>query len=193
MRVENATSGFLRSFTLLIARTPEDHLHYQDPVIAFVKASPRDQSRARLGPCFVIRSEEAPSDSIAKGSFHLPQLDKGSADRGPESVQHPIAPIRTGIFARNGEFWTLGSQVATFSLRDIKGLSYIQQLLRHPDEEFHVLDLFDHTGDGRRAGNFKGGCKHIAGRRHRAAGSLAMRVKSSTRRPSENTSSESTT
>src|SRR5579872_817743 len=45
------------------------------------------------------------------------------------------------LFACNGEYWTLGYRGATFQLRDIKGLIYIQRLLRHPDAEFHVLDL----------------------------------------------------
>jgi len=34
--------------------------------------------------------------------------------------------------------WLWGS---TFSLKDVKGLSYIQRLLQHPGEEFHALDL----------------------------------------------------
>src|SRR5262249_4617392 len=29
----------------------------------------------------------------------------------------------------------------TFSMRDAKGLNYIARLLRHPGQEFHVLDL----------------------------------------------------
>lgn len=47
----------------------------------------------------------------------------------------------SAVFARNGEYWTLGYHGATFQVRDIKGLTYIQRLLRHPDAEFHVLDL----------------------------------------------------
>ncbi|MBV8360129.1 MAG: hypothetical protein JO189_19650, partial [Deltaproteobacteria bacterium] len=48
---------------------------------------------------------------------------------------------QTGIFARNGEFWTISYGGASFSLKDIKGLVYFCFLLQHPDEEFHVLDL----------------------------------------------------
>jgi tetratricopeptide (TPR) repeat protein len=53
---------------------------------------------------------------------------------------------RTGIFARNGEYWAIGYLGATFSLRDIKGLSYIQRLLRHPGKEFLALDLLSEPG-----------------------------------------------
>jgi tetratricopeptide (TPR) repeat protein len=46
-----------------------------------------------------------------------------------------------GIFASTGEFWSITYGGATFSLRDVKGLTYIQRLLQHPGEEFHSLDL----------------------------------------------------
>lgn len=45
------------------------------------------------------------------------------------------------MFTRSGEFWMVGYAGATSSLKDIKGLTYIQRLLRHPGDEFHALDL----------------------------------------------------
>ena len=48
---------------------------------------------------------------------------------------------QAGIFARNGEYWSVGYGAARFSLKDIKGLSYIERLMQHPGQEFHVLDL----------------------------------------------------
>ncbi len=53
-----------------------------------------------------------------------------------------------GVFARNGEYWTVGYSGTTFSLRDVKGLTYIQRLLQHPGEEFHALDLLSGPGAG---------------------------------------------
>ena len=53
---------------------------------------------------------------------------------------------QTGIFARNGEFWTISYGGASFSLKDIKGLAYLCFLLQHPDEEFHALDLIRGPG-----------------------------------------------
>ena len=53
---------------------------------------------------------------------------------------------RTGCsFFRSGEFWTLGYAGATFSLKHIKGLSYIQRLLLHPGSEFHALEILSET------------------------------------------------
>ncbi|HZY60646.1 MAG TPA: AAA family ATPase, partial [Candidatus Binataceae bacterium] len=45
------------------------------------------------------------------------------------------------MFARSGEYWTLGYGGRTFSLKDVLGLSYIQRLLQHPGEEFAAIDL----------------------------------------------------
>ncbi len=46
----------------------------------------------------------------------------------------------------SGEYWTLGYGNVRFSLKDIKGLGYIQRLLQHPGEEFHSLDLLSGPG-----------------------------------------------
>ncbi len=53
------------------------------------------------------------------------------------------AGATTGILTRNGEYWTVGYGGTNFSLRDVKGLNYIQRLLQHPGEEFHSLDLLN--------------------------------------------------
>ncbi len=50
-------------------------------------------------------------------------------------------PPQTGIFALTGEFWTVGYGGVNCSLRNSRGLSYLQRLLQHPGEEFHALDL----------------------------------------------------
>jgi predicted ATPase len=65
----------------------------------------------------------------------------GSAPLGP-------APARSALFARSAEYWTVGYVGATAYLKDIKGFSYIQRLLRYPGEEFHALDLLNEPGHG---------------------------------------------
>jgi tetratricopeptide (TPR) repeat protein len=45
------------------------------------------------------------------------------------------------VFRKEGEYWTIGSAAKPFRLKDSRGLGYIAHLLRHPDTEFHVLDL----------------------------------------------------
>ena len=62
-------------------------------------------------------------------------------DRFSGSSKPPERVAATALFARSGQFWTIGYDGNTFQLKDLKGLSYIQRLLRHPGEEFHSLDL----------------------------------------------------
>ena len=57
-----------------------------------------------------------------------------------EPLSKPAVAV-IALLARTGEFWTIGYSGKTFSLKDLKGLSYIQRLLQHPGEEFHALDL----------------------------------------------------
>jgi tetratricopeptide (TPR) repeat protein len=47
----------------------------------------------------------------------------------------------TALFALNGDYWTVGYQGETVSLKASKGLAYIHRLLGSPHEEFHALDL----------------------------------------------------
>jgi tetratricopeptide (TPR) repeat protein len=76
----------------------------------------------------------------------LVQHDGSSGERRGHPRTHPAGAARAGVFVRNGEFWTLGYGTSSFSLRDIKGLGYIQRLLQHPGEEFHSLDLLNGPG-----------------------------------------------
>ena len=64
-----------------------------------------------------------------------------------EPLPKPAGTIR-GVLARTGEYWTVRYGDVGFSLKDVKGLSYIQRLLQHPGEEFHALDLIDQPGPG---------------------------------------------
>ena len=76
----------------------------------------------------------------------MTQNDGGSAERRSHPRSQPVDVGQAGIFACSGEYWTLGFENSTFSLKDIKGLGYIQRLLQHPGEEFHALDLLGSPG-----------------------------------------------
>lgn len=45
------------------------------------------------------------------------------------------------LFHQAGEYWTIAYQGTVFHLKDARGLHYLSHLLRHPDQEVHVLDL----------------------------------------------------
>src|SRR5580704_3119984 len=46
------------------------------------------------------------------------------------------------MFALNGEYWSLSFGGSSLSLKDTKGLHYLQRLLQYPGKEFHVFELF---------------------------------------------------
>jgi predicted ATPase len=84
-----------------------------------------------------------------------------SVEKKSGSRPNAGAAARQAVFARSGEFWTVGYAGATSSLRDIKGLTYIQRLLRHPGDEFHALDVLsdpnrDTSSDNRDAASLIG-------------------------------------
>ena len=78
----------------------------------------------------------------------MAQNDGGSAERRSRPSSKAVAAAQSGLFVCNGEYWTLGYNNADFSLKDIKGLGYIQRLLQHPGKEFHSLDLLNGPGGG---------------------------------------------
>ena len=67
--------------------------------------------------------------------------DKRSPNRSDESSSVDPTFLRTGLFARTGDYWTMSYAGETITLKDIKGLTYIQRLLQRPGEEFHAADL----------------------------------------------------
>src|SRR6266849_8450719 len=63
----------------------------------------------------------------------------GSSGTGDPTPGAPAA--QTGVFRKEGEYWTVGYGGKSFRLKDTKGLGYLAHLIRHPAAEFHVLDL----------------------------------------------------
>lgn len=63
-----------------------------------------------------------------------------SAAGGPPPVATP-ANASVAVLRREGEYWTIAHGVTVLRLKDSKGLGYLAMLLRHPNREFHVLDL----------------------------------------------------
>jgi len=76
-------------------------------------------------------------------SIKVGRLQADSDRSNPKSgtAAGPSTTVRTGVFARRGEIWTLSLDGSLASLKDIKGLRYIQHLLQHPGQDFHVFDI----------------------------------------------------
>src|SRR5690242_2676218 len=102
----------------------------------------------RSGSLAGVATYRQPSTDVAlhwRGDS-VAQIDRGSADRRLEAGSREGSGVPAIAFACSGEVWTIGREGAYFSLRDTKGLSYIQRLLQHPGEEFYALDLLNGPG-----------------------------------------------
>src|SRR5262245_56865640 len=67
------------------------------------------------------------------------------------------ASARTAVFAPEPQFWAIGYVDSRFLMRDLKGLAYLQHLLRYPNQEVHWLELLGgmatSDGEGRQEDN----------------------------------------
>jgi hypothetical protein len=87
------------------------------------------------------------------GSHHI---SSGAGD-----LASTFGSLQKGIFRKNGAYWTVGYNRQSVRLKDARGLGYIAHLLRYPNTEFHVLDLYgglvSRDDDGRAAGQWQNG------------------------------------
>src|SRR5262245_1063230 len=84
---------------------------------------------------------EAGRDAEGLGMTRLAADAARSSPPGPTTVAPAAVSTDPVPFRREGEYWTIGRGEGSFRLRDTKGLGYLATLLRHPGQEFHVLDL----------------------------------------------------
>jgi predicted ATPase len=81
--------------------------------------------------------EDAQPSGIRDPLFGATNEIPETGDQEPETTGQPI----TNLLRREGDYWTIAFDGCTFRLKDSKGLQYLAHLIRHPDREFHVLDL----------------------------------------------------
>jgi len=81
---------------------------------------------------------EARTEAARVGMARLVEQLRDLADT-PAGSAAPAADDRR--FQQEGDFWTLSFAGTVVRLRDAKGLHYLAHLLRHPEREFHVVDL----------------------------------------------------
>lgn len=67
-----------------------------------------------------------------------PTIEEGCSTHVPAVDPHEGSAV---AFKREGEFWTLGRPDSPIRLKDSVGLGYLAQLLKHPGQEIHALDV----------------------------------------------------
>src|SRR5262249_62293260 len=82
------------------------------------------------------------SPFVAEGTRRvLMDTKTHSAHPNPSVANRDIRSARTGIFRKEGEYWTIGYGGNVVRLKDTKGVAYLAFLLRHPGAECHALDV----------------------------------------------------
>src|SRR5271163_4914648 len=80
----------------------------------------------------------------------MPRETRRTGSPGAGDVGPTVPSVHTGVFRKEGEYWTVGCDGKSLRLKDTKGLGYLAHLLRHPAVEFHVLDLAGGIAGGQR-------------------------------------------
>lgn len=76
----------------------------------------------------------------------LRRLDSGREATAVDVVAAPVTP--RAALRREGDFWTFAHAGRTFRLKHLRGLVYIELLLRHPGRPFHVSELSELADGG---------------------------------------------
>jgi hypothetical protein len=79
----------------------------------------------------------SPADSSPSATNAAPLLRLAVKDG--QLRMHPGST--EAVLRREGDSWSIAYHGEGFRLRNAKGLDYIAHLLRHPNHDFHVLDL----------------------------------------------------
>lgn len=90
----------------------------------------------------VSRVRQRGSDESQTSQSHLSSSQPTPRSPQPTAIQDPdLESQHAAVFQREGEFWTLAFEGVVCRIKDGRGLHHIAQLLQHPHEEFHVLQL----------------------------------------------------
>jgi hypothetical protein len=103
----------------------------------------------RLAPLFSDAVQVLSAAAVVDREFDLElvirTLRASQAGEGvlaePAAAEAAGPEAATNRFRREGEYWTISYEGSVVRLRDAKGLRHLAQLLAHPGQEFHAVDL----------------------------------------------------
>ena len=114
-------------------------------------ARDRAGDRERAGGLLDAAASTATELGLLRLGAQAAALRAGAGSDGAAAEATP-ATSSAAELRHEGEYWTIAHAGTSFRLRDAKGLAYLAMLVRHPNREFHVLDLTGVTGDPDTAG-----------------------------------------
>ena len=93
-----------------------------------------------LGGQAHVASSQARPDSITSVPSPIPEPPQAQPAPIPTATTDASSEDRF-VFQREGEYWTLVFQGKMSRVKETRGVQYLSQLLDHPGQEFHALDL----------------------------------------------------
>jgi hypothetical protein len=101
------------------------------------ESAKRGQERLHQASADLDAARAIEAESVAT----TPPVHEPPSAPEPRPTEALPVPPRPGAFRREGGIWMIGLDAASCHLKDLIGLRYLEQLLRSPGQEFHVLDL----------------------------------------------------
>ncbi len=132
-----------RQFESALAIHQKYHLPWEqaDTLQCWGRALAAAGASARAAEKFDAAIEVFRSHGAAQRFVEYVMADKTRMLGTKVPTRAAAASSESAIFRKEGEFWTVAYQGATFRLKDIKGLAYVAFLIAHPGEQFHAKDL----------------------------------------------------
>jgi tetratricopeptide (TPR) repeat protein len=100
-----------------------------------------EQFRAIGMTGWITRAEELLRDSQQHAVRSEEEDQEQRTEVGRQQPETKDQRPGTQLFRKEGDYWSITFEGCTFRLKDVKGLHYLAYLLRHPGQEFHVLQL----------------------------------------------------
>jgi tetratricopeptide (TPR) repeat protein len=121
----------------LLART---RYEYARMLLARGQATDRRRAAELLDQALAAASALGMA-AVAEGARTLQAAQAATKSRGGSAAE-AARPEATGtVFRRKGEYWTIAYEGSETHLKDTKGLRHLAQLLTHPGQELHAVDL----------------------------------------------------
>jgi class 3 adenylate cyclase/tetratricopeptide (TPR) repeat protein len=94
----------------------------------------------------MLASLNGPTDKAPAPAAELTEnLSSGNPVAAIQEAQ-PVLPSGKAVFRREGDSWILAYEGLNARAKDVRGFSFIAQLLRDPGREFHAVDLVQGAG-----------------------------------------------
>lgn len=121
------------------ARPWTAHSRHDLAVVLRARGAPGDAQRATdLDALALAAASDLGMEVLAARITSVADLDDAPAPPGPS----------TGVFRREGDYWTIAFERESVRMKHSKGLGYLARLLARPGAEVHALDLATPAGSG---------------------------------------------